>query len=53
MVMFMRKNGVKRLVMTDEGVDIEFQDDSPQFLSSSFNSTGPDETSYYFNKERN
>jgi hypothetical protein len=54
MVMFMRKNGVKRLVMTDGGIEIEFQDQSPVTAFSEFDSTGSDETSYYYNdKDKN
>ena len=54
MVMFMRKNGVKRLIMTDGGVEIEFQDAATQLYGSHFDSTGSDETSYYsLDKEKN
>ena len=48
MVMFMRKNGVKRLVMTDSGIEIEFQDRGPMSVYPELNSTGSDETSYYY-----
>ena len=54
MVMFMRKNGVKRLAMTDGGIDIEFQDRGPMSVYPEINSTGPDETSHYYNdKDKN
>ena len=54
MVMFMRKNGVKRLVMTDTGLEIEFQDKPQARAFPEFDATGPDETSYYYNdKEKN
>ena len=54
MVIFMRKNGVKRLVMTDGGIEIEFQDRGPMNVYPDFDATGPDETSYYYNdKDKN
>ena len=54
MVMLMRKNGVKRLVMADNGIDIEFQDQTPVTAFPEFDATGPDETSYYYNdKDKN
>lgn len=54
MVMFMRKNGVRRLVMTDTGLEIEFQDKPDTRAFPEFDTTGPDETSYYYNdKEKN
>ncbi len=49
MVMFMRKNGVKRLVMTDSGIEVEFQGRGPMNVYPEFSSTGSDETSYYYN----
>jgi len=54
MVMFMRKNGVKRLVMTDSGIEVEFQDRGPMNVYPELNSTGSDETSYYYiDKDKN
>ena len=54
MVMFMRKNGVKRLIMADNGIDIEFQDQTPVTAFPEIDTTGTDETSYYYNdKDKN
>lgn len=59
MVIFMRKNGVQRLVMTDGGIEIEFQDmpakkNVPVWGRDSYNDTTSDETSYYsMDKDKN
>ena len=52
MIGYMRKNGVKRLIMQDDAIEVEFQersdsDDMAVWVRGGHNDTSPDETSYY------
>jgi len=52
MIAYMRKNKVKRLVMAEDAIEIEFQDESPEgsfplWSLGNSDDTAPDETSYY------
>ena len=55
--MFMKKNGVQRLVMNDDSIEIVFQSRGTMAVYETglqYESTGSDETSYYYvDKDKN
>ena len=57
MVLFMKKNGVQRLVMNDDSIEIVFQSRGTMAVYETgiqYESTGSDETSYYYvDKDKN
>ena len=50
MVMFAKKNGLKRLIIREDSVVIEFHDKEPEPVSN-FNGTAADGTTYYYTDE--
>ena len=50
MVMFAKKSGLKKLIIREDSVVIEFHDKEPEPVSD-FNGTSADCTSYYYTDE--
>ena len=50
MVMFAKKNGLKRLLIRDDTIEIEFHSKDAVDLDA-YNSSGPDCTTYYYTDE--
>jgi len=54
LIIFMRTNGVSKLRVSEDFMDIEFNDSAPPSRLSEFDPSGPDETSYYsYEKDKN
>lgn len=50
MIMFAKKNGLRRLIIREDAIEIEFQRSDAVDLGA-YDNSGPDCTSYYYNDE--